>query len=71
MDHKRAASQRPVHRFVLTLARTRIKANERLRSMWGFQVYALFHLHGHGGGVFSNVHGWGADHNVYAFPDAP
>ena len=28
------------------------------------EVSTLFHLHGHGGGVFANVHGWGADHNV-------
>lgn len=28
------------------------------------EVHTLFHLHNSGGGVFSNVHGWGADHNV-------
>jgi alpha-galactosidase len=28
------------------------------------EVHTLFLLHSHGGGVFSNVHGWGADHNV-------
>jgi hypothetical protein len=28
------------------------------------EVAALLHLHHGGGGVFTNVHGWGADHNV-------
>ena len=28
------------------------------------EVHTLFRIHGHGGGFFSNVHGWGADHNV-------